>query len=121
EDLDERLELEIASWRDRVGIRSLRLLVILPGLLVGLRPRERVADDVLDAHPGERITPRAAAPSSLDVLRVLAERELDPRHRPFEEQFFSLLRPPAQLDHGVLAADRVGAAVEDVRGRETAG
>ena len=55
------------------------------------------------------------------ALRVFTEGEFDPREGAFEQQVFGLLRAPAKLDDDGLAADRIRAAVEDVRDGETAG
>ena len=120
EDLDERLELQIAARRQR-SAAGLVLLVVLPRLLVRLGAREGVADDELDAHARHRVAPRAGGLADRHVLRVLAERELDPRHRALEDDLLGARLAPAQLDHLVLAADRVGAAVQDVGDGQAAG
>ena len=125
ENLHQRLQLQIAARRHDVFSGPAPPLVVLPILLVGLRPVERVADHVFDAHPRRRIAQRsvalAAAGAAARTLRVLAQRELDARHRAFEGKVFGPALAPAQLDHVVLAANRVGAAVKDVRGGEAAG
>ena len=53
------------------------------------------------------------------ALRILAQRKLDAGHGPFENDVVRILAP-AQLDHCTLAADRVGAAVQDIGGRDAA-
>src|SRR4030095_8274872 len=54
-------------------------------------------------------------------LRGLAEGGLDGKHGALEEQVFTALLAPAQLDDRVAAADRVGAAVQHVGNRQPAG
>ena len=54
------------------------------------------------------------------TLGVLAQRELDARHRTFEDHPLRILAP-AHLQHDGLAADRVGRAVQDVGGGHSAG
>src|SRR5262249_10307806 len=125
EDLDERLELQIPPRRrDRLA-GLLAPLVLLPRLLVGLRAREGVADHVLDAEPRARVARRAAALSpagaAARALGVLAERELDAGQRTLEREILGARFSPAQLDHVVLAADRVRAPVQHVRRRQAAG
>ena len=122
ENLDERLELQVASRRKRAA--GLGFLVILPGFLVGLRAGERIPDHELDASACRRVAQgrvRRLPQEPWLLLRVLAQGELDPRERAFEEQVLRTGLAPAQLDDGVLAADRVGAAVQDVRSRQAAG
>ncbi len=111
--LDERLELQVAARRDHVLARLLPRGVGLPLALVCLRPGERVADDELDAGPARRVAlrPRGRA-GGPHRFRVLAERELQARHAGVEHHVLGARFPPAQLDDGVGAADRVGAAVE---------
>ena len=95
EHLDQRLELQIAPRRQR-GSAGLVLLVVLPGLLVR-GARERVADHVLDAHARRRIAARAGRPGRWRMLRVLAERELDARHRALEEHVLGARLPQRSL------------------------
>src|SRR5262249_52544162 len=106
--LHERLELKIAARRGHALAGAFGLVVVLPLLLIRLRPRERVSDDVLDPHPRARVAQRtvalAAARAAARPLRILAERELDAGHRPFEGEVFGARLSPAQLDHVVLAA-----------------
>ncbi len=121
ENLDERVELQIAFGRQHVGVLRLLRLVVLPRLLVHLRARERVAHDVLHALARRRIPPRSGTGLLTRPLHVFAERELDAGQRAFEHQIFAPRLAPPQLDDDGLAADRVGAAVQDVRHREPAG
>ncbi len=95
EDLDERLELEIAArGEDRRGIRGIAVrglaaaLVVLPVALIGLGARECVADDVLDPGARDRISARRlllTAAAEAHVLRVFTQRKLDPRHGALED------------------------------------
>ena len=94
EDLDQRFELQVAARRERVGVGGLGLLVVLPGLLIRLGARERVADHVLDALPRDRVAARPGDLRLRDVLRVLAEGELDAGHRPLENQVAARLFSP---------------------------
>src|SRR5438105_8528313 len=108
EHFDERLELKVAPRRHEILARLLPAVVVLPLFLVRLRARERVADDVLDAHSRGRV-PRGpvalpASRAAARALRILAERELDPRHRTVEEEILGARFSPPQLDHLVLAA-----------------
>jgi hypothetical protein len=124
ENLDERLELQIPPRRDDLFARLLAPIVVLPVLLVCLGADERVADDVLDAHAragiaGRRSSRRAGAAAA--ALGIFAERELDARHRALEDEVLRTGLAPAQFDHLILAANRVGAAVEHVRDRQAAG
>jgi hypothetical protein len=64
---------------------------------------------------------RRRAGAAAAALRVFAERELDARHRALEDEVLGARLAPAQLDDLVLAADRVGAAVEHVGDRQSAG
>ena len=100
---------------------ALRLRVLLPRLLIDLGPRERVTNDELDALTRRRIPEQPALRLRSRTLRVLAERELDAGQRALEQQVLRFLRAPAQLDDHCLAADRIRAAVQDVRDREAAG
>src|SRR2546425_4692964 len=90
ENLDQRLERQIASRRADVLAGFLPPLVLLPFLLIRFRACERVADYVLDAHARTWIARRAgvalaSAGAAAGSLRIFAERELDARHRAFEE------------------------------------
>ena len=121
EDLHERLELQIAPGFDG---RRVLLSALDPGRprgLVRLRTREGVANHELDAHSAGRIPPRTLLAELPHVLRVLAERELDAWHRARELEVVAAGLAPAQLDHQVLAADRVCAAVQHVGRRDAAG
>ena len=53
------------------------------------------------------------------MLGIFAEGELDSGHRAFERQLRRGLAP-AQLDDDGLAADRIGAAMQNIRGRDAA-
>ena len=118
EDFDERFELQVAARR---GAGRFVLLVLLPRFLVGLGPDEGVADHEFHAAARDRIPARPLQGALAEILRVLAERELDAGHGAGEQQLLRARLSPAQLDDRVLAADRIGAAVEDVRGRDAAG
>ena len=120
EDLDQRLELQIASRHRRVLARFLAAFVVQPLFLVDLGAAERIADHELGAGARNRIAARSGLPELPHVFRILAERELDARRSAFEDQPARVLAP-AQFDHLVLAADRVGAAVQHVRHRQAAG
>ena len=120
-----RISTSGSSCRSRRGIETsspalLPPLVVLPFALIRLGAAERVANDELDAGPRHRIAARSGLAELPHVFRILAERELDPRRRAFEHQRPRVLAP-AQLDHLVLAADRIGAAVQHVRHRQPAG
>src|SRR5204863_3222596 len=52
---------------------------------------------------------------------VFAQRELDARQRALKDQIARARLAPSELDDDGLAADRVRAAVEDVRRRRAAG
>ncbi len=120
EHLDERLELHVALGRNDVLARGLLLVVRLPGLLIGLRARERVTNHVLDTHPRDRIPAGPGLAELAHVLRILAERELDARRRSLEDEVLRARLPPPQLDYLILATNRVGASVEHVGGRQAA-
>ena len=120
EHLDERLELQVALGRNDVLARGLLLVVRLPGLLIRLRARERVTNHVLDTHPRDRIPARPGLAELAHVLRILAEGELDARRRSLEDEVLGARLPPPQLDHLILAANRVGASVEHVGRRQAA-
>src|SRR5262245_45961765 len=111
QDFDERLELEVAP-RDRHGVAGLlAAVVVLPVLLIRLRAGERIADDVLDAHPRRRISRGASALASAGAssgpLGVFAEGEFDSGHRALECEVLRARLAPPQLDDVVLAADRI--------------
>ena len=125
--LPSRISTSGSSCRSRRGIDVMRLrrllrapLVVLPFALIGLGAAEGVTDHELDAGPGHRVTARPGLAELTHVFRVLAERELDARRRAFEDQPARVLAP-AQLDHLVLAADRIGAAVQHVGHGQAAG
>ena len=122
EHFDQRVELQVPARREDVGARLLLRVVVLPVLAVGLGAREGVADHVLDALPRGRKALRAGR-RRLAALAgdVLAEGELDAGQRALEDEVARAGLAPAQLDHDRLAADRVGAAVQDVGGRGAAG
>ena len=121
EDLDERIELQIAPRRQHVLAVRLPAVVVLPGLLVGPGAREGVANHVLDALARRRVAARARPLARPGPLRVLAERELDARHRAVEDELLGLRLAPAQLDDRVGATDRVRAPVQHVGDRQAAG
>ena len=119
-----RISTSGSSCRSRRGgMRAARLvlLVVFPRLLVGLRARERVANHELDAHARHRIAARTGLLADRHVLRIFAKRELDSRHRALEYDLFGSRLAPAQLDDLVLAADRIGAAVQHVGDGQAAG
>src|SRR5690606_33532032 len=113
-DLGESLELEVSAERQPVRI-TIPLATVA---IVGPCGRERVAEELLDAHARLRIARRGRA--AIAPLDVLAERELDPGRRLSELQLVGD-EAPAELDHLILTSDRIGRAVEDVRRREAAG
>src|SRR5690348_13883892 len=120
--LDQRLELEIAARWDRLfATRHLRV-VILPLLLIDFRFGERFTDHILHAHARSWIPEVAGGPEAVGIagaLRVLAERKLDPRHRALEDHVVGILAP-AHLEDSTLAADRVGAAMQNIGRGDTA-
>ena len=127
EHLDERLELQVAARRngqwgafpllDRLAL----LVVAAPLLLVGARLGERLTDHVEHAHAGRRVAAiLAGRRRGVRALRVLAHRELDAGRSSLEQQTLGV-GAPAQLDDRVPAADRVGAAVQDVGRGQAAG
>ena len=120
EDLDQRLELQIAARRGEVLAGFLAPVVLLPLALIGLGPAERVANHELHAGSRNRVAARTGLAELAHVLGVLAERELDAGHRALEHQASGRFAPP-QLDHLVLPANRVGAAVQHVGRGEPAG
>ncbi len=121
QDLDERLELQVAPRRDQILLAGLPPSpVLLPLLPVLARLDERLADHVHDAHPRCGITlGRPRRWREIRALRVLAQREFDPGRRPSEEEAAGVL-PPAELDHHGPPTDRVRTAVEDARRRHAA-
>ena len=117
ENLDQALELEVAPWRHAPPAGRLvrpPLGAVVLGLAKGL------ADDVHDAHPRCRVARRHAGEAEPRPLGVLAQGELDPLGRSGKAQAVGV-GAPAQLDHRVAAADRVGRAVKDVGGGDTTG
>src|SRR6185369_2816744 len=93
EDLDERLKLQIAARRHHALVFLHRFAILVPRPLVIARARERVANRFLNAHARIWITSRGARNvRTARLLHVLAERELDPRHRAWKQK---LTRGPA--------------------------
>jgi len=103
EDLGERFEFDVlAHRRDPIALwacleRSLRGAILASSL-------EAVAQECFDPHAGLGI-------STARPHHILAERELDPwlraAGRPLRKR-----RAPLELDHAVLSADRIRAAVQ---------
>src|SRR6185369_12073388 len=112
EDLDERLELQIAARRHEVLVFLHGLAILIPRALVITRARERIANRFLNAHARVWIAARGArqvGPARL--LHVLAKRKLDPRHRTRKQK---LARRAAifDLDDGVQSTDRIRGTVQ---------
>src|SRR5262245_2444146 len=98
-DSAERPDLRSPARGNSVGA-SLDLLVVLPGFLICLRAREGIADHELDAQPGHRVAARTRRRGACrHVFRILAEGELDPRHRALELDVLRSRLAPSQLDH----------------------
>ena len=114
EDLDERVELQVAPGRHGpyplVGAQGEVAIQPRPVLAGG---DEGIADDRLDTHAGVGV-------AALGALDVLAERELDSGDRVVDAQVVGGARP-AELDHAVLAPDGVRRAVQQVGDGETSG
>ena len=122
QNLDQRIEFQIAARSDQVGFAGrFPAVVIVPGFLVFLRFGKRLANHFLDPQPGLRITNRGGRlRTKVRLLGIFAEREFYARQRSFKRQFAGG-PAPTQLDDGGLAADGVGAAVQDVGGGHAAG
>ena len=112
EDVREGLQ---AAVDGRQGAACLLRLSLRGAVGAGLG--ERLAVDLLDAHPRRRAD--AAAPA-VDARRVLAEGELDGARGALEQEPVRVQRAPAELDGLVLAADGVRRAVHGVDGRHAA-
>ena len=108
EDVQDRLHAQVAPG----GQPLTGLLPLLPLAFVVARRHEVVADDLLRPHAGVGV-------ASLAALRVLAQSELHRARRVLQLQVVGQ-RAPAHLHEDVLAADRVGGAVLDVRGGQPA-
>src|SRR6185295_421202 len=78
EDLDQRIELQIAAWRYRVLISGFLRFVFLPLSHVILGFGKSFADGLFDTHSSRRVSSNGA-PSSLIVglFGVFTKRELD--------------------------------------------
>ena len=114
EDLRDRLELQVRLRRDGRGSLDARGLpvLLLPAAVVARR-REALADQTRRRPCASR---DSAAVGLLPVrlLRVLAERELDARRARPRRAGRRARRPSATSTICVLAADRVGGAVQHV-------
>jgi hypothetical protein len=120
ENLHEWLQLKIAAWRNEAEAWALLRVELLPRLLIRLGAGEGVADHELDAQSSHRVAPGDRLGAGGHVLRVLAESELDPRHRAVELDLVGPGLAPSQLDHLVLPADGIRAAVQHVGRRRAA-
>ncbi len=74
---------------------------------------------MLNAHARLRIA-RGELVAPVRLLHVLAQGKLHAGHRVGEFQFFRQ-RAPTELDHLVLAAHRIGRAVQDICRGDSAG
>ena len=117
----ERVELKIAPRRQDILAGLLLSLVVLPFLAIGLGAGEGIADDVLDALARRRKTLGIRRRLAALPRDVLAQGELDARQRALEDEIAPPRLAVAKLDDDGLAADRIGAAVQDVGGRRAAG
>ena len=114
DDLPQRLEFEIAPWGWAAFLAEAPpLAVVLP------RGGEAVLVEGRDAHPG-LWEARVFVVAPVGLLHVLAQRKLDAGRRGLELDRFRPLAKP-QLDDGVLAADRVGGAVQQIGHSQSAG
>ena len=114
EDLGERLKLDVVPRRHLlVALSSGQRLVARLRLAPGACRVERVAHVRLNAHASVRVAVRRSC-------HVLAERELDAR-RGVRHVHLGHRGAPLDLRDGVLAADRVRAAVKLVDARDAAG
>ena len=118
---DERIETQIAARRDQIFFASGGALVVdVPRGFVVAGFGERAADGFFDAHARGGITRRSAASTEVRVLGIFAESELDAGQGAFERELRGGLAPAEFDDYG-LAADGVGAAVENVGDGDSAG
>ena len=115
EHFDERIQLEIPARREHVLAGFLFGVVVLPLLAIGLGASEGVADDVFHSLARGRKPLGVGLRLSTLACDVLAKGELDTGKRTLEDEIASACLPVPQLDHDGLAADRIGAAMEDVR------
>ena len=107
DDLPERLQLKVASrWRTAFFSEATPLAIVLP------RGGESVFVKHRNAHPG-LWEPGVFVVAPVGLLHIFAKRELDARRGCLKlERLWSLANP--QLDDRILAADRVGRAVQQV-------
>src|SRR5208283_654228 len=126
ENLDQRLELEIATRREDALAAGVARLIILPRGLILAGLDEGLANDVLDAHARAGIAQILGAAARwilaalAGALGVLTERELDAGFGFLHYQAVGVAAP-AHFDHDVEAADGVGRAVQQVGGGGAAG
>ena len=102
--------LEVTARRDT--LRILGSLVFPPPPAIVESGLESLSNRPFDPGAGLRKA-RLAGTRPIALLRVLAESELDPRWRSFEEES-RRTSAPTQLDHRVATADRVRRAMQDV-------
>ena len=116
EHLDERIELKIAPRREQVLSRLFLGLVVLPFLAIGLGAGKRIADDVLDPLSRGWKPLRIGGRLAALPRDVLAEGKLDSGQRALKDQVARPRLAVAELDDDRLATNRVGAAVQNIRG-----
>src|SRR5215204_4966993 len=98
EDLDERLELQISSWRNQVLVLVLSgtRAILIPRLFVIARACKCIANHFFNTHARVWITTSdARLVGSARSLYIFAERKLYPRHCSRKKK---LTRRPSILD-----------------------
>ena len=118
QDVDQGLEPEVATRRERVGIGLERRAVLIPLLIVFLCPREPVAHGEVHAHPRHRKPALIGRSGGTRARDVFTQRELHDSERALEIHRIHG-RTPTHLDDSRLTADRVRAPVEEERRRHT--
>src|ERR1700727_3090931 len=121
-DLDQRLELLVAARRDQSLLAGgFSSVVIVPLLFIFRRLDECLANHFFHAKSRGRVAIRNSRRwGKAGTLRIFAQRKFDSRDSALERQFARGLAP-TQLDHDRLAADRVGAAVQNIGYRDAPG
>ena len=123
--LDQRVEFEVALRFCNAFALGKACAIIHPLLLILTRIGEGLTDDILNAHARRRIACRTSAAAAnvrsriASALRIFSQRELDARRGTFKQDALRIFTP-AHFRNRCHAANRVGAAMQNVRGGDAA-